>query len=48
MGHAGASEGQLGTAAVSLFVPPLGRAAPEPSRGLKLTVKGWGRGWTGA
>ena len=48
MGNAGASEGQLGTAAVSLFVPPLGRAPPEPSRGLKLTVKGWGRGGTGA
>lgn len=44
MGNAGTSEGQLGTATVSLFAPALGGAPLEPSRGLKLTVKGWGRG----
>ena len=43
-GNAGTSEGQLGTATVSLFVPALGGAPLEPSRGLELTVKGWGRG----
>lgn len=32
--NAGTSEGQLGTAAVSLFVLPLGRVPPEQSRGV--------------